>query len=216
MAAIGINNLQELFQKIAQTIEKNAPELERLDSLMGDGDLGMTMTKGFWGIAGEKYPGGEKSLGKAFMKSGMALSSLVPSTMGFLMGSGLMGAGKRLGEAAELTSQGLLAFLTGYCEGIVKRGKCAPGERTVLDSFHGAKCALEEGLERDPGMDLSTGASLALTGAKKGLEETKTMVPKYGKAAIHSKAAEGVIDQGALAGYLVIQGIAEFVKDEDM
>ena len=55
MAAIGINNLQELFQKIAQTIEKNAPELERLDSLMGDGDLGMTMTKGFWGIAGEKW-----------------------------------------------------------------------------------------------------------------------------------------------------------------
>jgi len=37
------------------------------------------------------------------------------------------------------------------------------------------------------------------------------MTPKYGKAAVHANAAAGVADQGAVAGLIMVQGIANYV-----
>ena len=51
----------------------------------------------------------------------------------------------------------------------------------------------------------------ALEGAKKGVEATKDMVPKYGKAAVHANVAKGVADQGATAGMILVQGLADYI-----
>ena len=40
----------------------------------------------------------------------------------------------------------------------------------------------------------------AVEGAKEGVEATKEMTPKYGKAAVFAARAKGVEDQGAVAG----------------
>ena len=51
----------------------------------------------------------------------------------------------------------------------------------------------------------------ALAGAEKGVEATKNMVPKYGKAAVHANVSQGVADQGATAGLIMIQGMADYI-----
>ena len=37
------------------------------------------------------------------------------------------------------------------------------------------------------------------------------MTPKFGKAAVFAARAEGVEDQGAVAGQLVVHGLAEYI-----
>ena len=57
-------------------------------------------------------------------------------------------------------------------------------------------------------------AQAALEGAKAGVEATKEMTPKYGKAAVFAAKALGTEDQGATAGMLLVQGLYNGVQSE--
>lgn len=46
-----------------------------------------------------------------------------------------------------------------------------------------------------------------MPGAAEGVEATKNMVPKFGKAAVFAAKAAGIADQGAVAGMYMIQGL---------
>lgn len=124
--------LPELFEAIAAKFEENADMLCEMDSKMGDGDLGLTMRKGFGGLPEIIRTMDEENFSKKLRKAGMEMTDLVPSTMGMLMGTGISFGGKSLGEKSELDGEGLTLFLEGFCAGIVKRGKCAEGDRTVF------------------------------------------------------------------------------------
>ena len=209
MTEITISDLQAWFSAIGKVMAEHADELCEMDARMGDGDLGLTMKKGF--NAMPEILGGidEADLGKKLMKAGMKMASVVPSTMGTLMASGVMTGGKELAGKTSIDAAGLLIFLKGYAAGIAKRGKCARGERTVLDAVGAAADKLEAALT--PDMTLEQAAEIALEGAKEGVEATRTMEPKYGKAAVHKAAAAGQIDQGACAGMYMVQGCRDFI-----
>lgn len=142
------NQLSDMFQSIADIMADKEEELCKRDAQLGDGDLGLTMKKGFGALP--KIVQGLESpeLSKTIMKAAMLMSSLIPSTMGFLMSSGLMEAGKSLSEKSFIDADGLVQFLVGYGNGIVKRGKCSVGERTVLDSMDAAAKAAQEELKK--------------------------------------------------------------------
>ena len=209
MTEITISDLQAWFSAIGKVMAEHADELCEMDARMGDGDLGLTMKKGF--NAMPEILGGidEADLGKKLMKAGMKMASVVPSTMGTLMASGVMTGGKELAGRESIDAAGFLTFLKGYAAGIAKRGKCARGERTVLDAVGAAADKLEAALT--PDMTLEQAAEIALEGAKEGVEATRTMEPKYGKAAVHKAAAAGQLDQGACAGMYMVQGCRDFI-----
>lgn len=209
MTEITIGDLQAWFSAIGKVMAEHADELCEMDARMGDGDLGLTMKKGF--NAMPEILGGidEADLGKKLMKAGMKMASVVPSTMGTLMASGVMTGGKELAGKTSIDAAGLLIFLKGYAAGIAKRGKCTRGERTVLDAVGAAADKLEAALT--PDMTLEQAAEIALEGAKEGVEATRTMEPKYGKAAVHKAAAAGQLDQGACAGMYMVQGCRDFI-----
>lgn len=206
------SQLVDMFQCIREEIESVKEELGNLDAKLGDGDLGITMTNGFSVlpdyIAGET----EENIGKLISKAGMKFSSTAPSTMGFLMGTGLMYAGKMLGDKT-LDGNTYGEFLQGLIAGVEKRGKCSAGGRTILDALLPAKEAVLTA--QNGGMtEFRDLAKEAEKGALNGVEATKNMIPKYGKAAVHKAAAAGEPDQGALAAYHVIVGIKKFAEKE--
>ena len=156
-----------ILQSVAQVMTDNADHLCEMDARMGDGDLGLTMKKGYCALP-EIYSGLEEAdMGKRLSKSGMKMSSVVPSTMGTLMSSGWMEGGKRLVGKETVDAAGYAAFLRGFADGIIKRGKCAPGDRTVLDAVQPAAEAAEKAAAA--GASLADTAQAALEGAKAGL-----------------------------------------------
>jgi dihydroxyacetone kinase-like protein len=84
-----LNELQSIMQD-------NKNYLIHLDSVVGDGDLGLTMSDGFFASYKAVADGTEKDCGKLLYTAGKAMATAVPSTMGTLMASGLMKAGKVL------------------------------------------------------------------------------------------------------------------------
>lgn len=198
--------LPELFAGIASMFAEKKEELCDMDAKMGDGDLGLTMDKGYGAlpqlIKENTEPG---DIGKTLMKAGMKMAGLVPSTMGTLMSSGVMEGGKALKGKTEFGAEELSVYLTAFAAGIKKRGKCELGDRTILDSVDaGAKSAAEAAAV---GKTMEEVIEAACQGAAAGVEATKDMVPKFGKAAVFAAKAAGVADQGAVAGMYMIQGL---------
>ena len=145
------------------------------------------------------------SVSGTLVKAGMKMAGLVPSTMGTLMSSGVMEGGKALKGKKEIGAEELSIYLTAFAAGIQKRGKCELGDRTIFDSVDaGAKKAAEAAAA---GGDMASVIEAACEGAAEGVEATKNMTPKFGKAAVFAAKAAGVPDQGAIAGMYMIQGL---------
>lgn len=206
MTTITCDQLPALFEGVAAIFAEKREELCDMDANMGDGDLGLTMDKGYGALPDLLRENMEAAdAGKTLMKAGMKMSSVVPSTMGTLMSSGIMEGGKALKGKAELGPAELSMYLTAFAAGIQKRGKCQPGDRTILDAVSPAAEAAEKAAEA--GGDLSAVIAAACEGAAKGVEATKAMTPKFGKAAVFAAKAAGVADQGAVAGLYMLQGL---------
>ena len=206
MNTITCEQLPALFQGVAAVFAEKKEELCEMDAQMGDGDLGLTMDKGYGALPSllqENMEVGD--VGKTLMKAGMKMSSVVPSTMGTLMSSGIMEGGKALKGKAELGAAELAAYLTAFAAGIQKRGKCQLGDRTILDAVDPAARAAERAAAE--GGDLAAVLNAACEGAAQGVEATKSMTPKFGKAAVFAAKAAGVPDQGAVAGACMLDGL---------
>lgn len=209
--AITIETLDDLFESVAAIFADKKDELCAMDARMGDGDLGLTMSKGYGAlpqlIRDNTDP---QDIGKTLMKAGMKMASVVPSTMGTLMASGLMAAGKALKGKTEIGPEEMATFVAAFADGLTKRGKCQPSDRTIYDAFLPA--AEQAKKAADAGGSLSDVAEAALKGAEQGVEATKDMIPKYGKAAVFAAKAKGTEDQGAVAGKYVLEGIRNYIS----
>lgn len=211
--AITSAELPDLFASVAKIMHEKSAELCEMDALLGDGDLGLTMGKGFGALPEILRGLDEPSIGKTLVKAGMKMASVVPSTMGTLMSSGIMYGGKAIAEDGQIDAGTFLRFLNGFADGIMKRGKCKRGERTVLDAIAPAADCVAQALAHDPELSLAAAAAAAAAGAQTGVEATRQMEPKYGKAAVHKAAARGKVDQGACAGLYMIQGFDSYIQN---
>ena len=212
MEKIMFDQIPELFESVGTLFVEKKEELCDMDAKLGDGDLGLTMSKGYAAlpdIMRAEAEGAGGDIGKLLMKAGMKMSSLVPSTMGFLMSTGVMEGGKALKGATELDGAALAKYLVGFAAGVQKRGKCEAGQRTIYDAILPASKAADEAAAA--GADLESVIKAALEAAKAGVEATKDMVPVFGKAAVHAAQCVGVEDQGAVAGYYKILGLSNYI-----
>lgn len=214
MNIIFIEQLPALFQAIGNLFAEKKTELCALDAKLGDGDLGVTMSKGFGALPDQIQTllnQSERDIGKILMKVGMQMASLIPSTMGFLMSNGIIEGGKALKGRSELDGSALAAYLSGFASGIQKRGKCAKGQRTIYDAIQPAAAVAEKIVSDDPRAELERVISAAEYAAKSGVEETKNMSPVFGKAAVRAAQCKGIEDQGALAGYYMLLAMKNYI-----
>ncbi len=212
MEKITFEQIPDMFDSIGKLFIDKKEELCNMDAKLGDGDLGLTMSKGYGelpGILRAESEAAAGDIGKLLMKGGMKMSSLIPSTMGFLMSTGVMEGGKAIKGNAEMGGKELAAYLTGFAAGVQKRGKCEPGQRTIYDAILPAAQAAAKA--SDEGAALEGVINAAYEAAKAGVEATKDMVPVFGKAAVHAAQCAGVPDQGAVAGCYMIQGLHDYI-----
>ncbi|WP_028263334.1 dihydroxyacetone kinase subunit L [Atopobium fossor] len=211
MDTLSLADVADLFESVGNLFVEKKDELCEMDAAMGDGDLGLTMSKGYSALPGFLRDfASENDLGKMLFKGAMKMQNLVPSTMGTLMASGVMEAGKNLKGQTELAPADLVTFATAFAAGIQKRGKCELGDRTIFDSVDAAAKKATAFLENNAEASFTELVDALVTGASEGCEATKDMLPKYGKAAVHAAKAKGVIDQGALAGQYVYAGMKNY------
>jgi len=212
MEALDIDAVKSILARLKKTMDVERDRLIELDRAMGDGDLGLTMTKAFSAAGEEAEASSEVLPGKLLMRAGMAMAKAAPSTMGTLVASGFMRGGKAIGKAESITLEELAAFWRAFVDGIMQRGKARPGDKTIVDSLQPAALALEKALAA--GKSLAEGLTDAVAAARAGNEAAKMMKSQHGKAAVFQDQTIGKEDPGACVGVLIVEGFGLGQADE--
>ncbi len=202
--------LTQILDVIVEVMEGAKDELIELDGAMGDGDLGLTMVKGFTAVAKEIRALDETDMGKIMMKLGMKMNSTVPSTMGTLVSTCFLKAAPAAKGKTELTLVDMVAMGKAAVVGVMDRGKSKPGDKTMLDALHPAVEALSKAAEA--GDSLADAWQKAYEAARDGVEQTKSMQSVHGRAAYYQEKSIGRQDPGATAMMYIVSGVAKAVR----
>lgn len=201
------NGIKELLKSFMDIMVENKEYLIDLDSVVGDGDLGLTMSDGFTAAYNASADLQETDAGKLLYNSGKAMSTAVPSTMGTLMASGFMNAGKVLKGKTELQNSDVAELFQAYMDGVSSRGKAKIGDKTFLDGIAPAVEALKSSLQM--GDNLSTAAGKAAVAAEEAFKNTATMIAVHGRAATRGEASRSLLDPGAAVAMLMMKAFAK-------
>ena len=199
MGTLGKDDVIKILQNLKQLFKEFLVEL---DGRMGDGDLGLTMSRAFTAAADDLVDTEEADIGQIFMKAGMIMAKAAPSTMGTLMATGFMRGGKAIAGKSKISVPDLADYFQACVGGIMVRGKAKPGEKTIVDALKPAADTLSELGEED----IAVALQKALQAAEQGLESTKEMIAQHGRIAYYKEQSKGQEDPGATAGVILIKG----------
>jgi phosphoenolpyruvate---glycerone phosphotransferase subunit DhaL len=208
MESLGIKDIQSIILQIKNIIDSNQNKLMELDSVMGDGDLGFTMTKAFAAAQEEADKSEEKIPGKLFTRLGMIIAKTSPSTLGTLVATGFMKGGKSIESFEQIGPEELAVFFESFVRSIMERGKSVPGNKTIIDTLFPAAEALRFSMHES----LVTGISAAREAAMKGLEASTKMKAQHGRAAYYQDDSIGKQDGGATVGTYIIEGFYRHIQ----
>ncbi|MDQ0360753.1 dihydroxyacetone kinase family protein [Breznakia pachnodae] len=203
-----MKDILKYLKTLDEIMNKNKDYLIELDSVVGDGDLGLTMSDGYAAAYNAVKDTEETDIGKVLYTAGKSMANAVPSTMGTLMASGLMQAAKALRGVNEMTNETWLQFFNAYEEGVMNRGKAKVGEKTFLDGLHPAIEVIKENIESSL-PDISKRAAEA---ADTGFHNTTTMKAVHGRAATRGEASIALEDPGAYVAKLLMEAFYSIAK----
>lgn len=161
----------EILHAIGEKITEEKLYLTELDNVIGDGDHGINLARGFAEVEKKRPMMEGKDIGTMLKTAGMALVSTVGGASGPLYGTAFMQAGKALAGKTELDA---------FVAGVQLRGKSVAGEKTMLDAMIPARDAFKAAL--DAGKGAKDALADAVAAAEQGVEYTKTIIATKGRA----------------------------------
>lgn len=195
------NELIIYFKELKDLMIKEKNHLIELDHVVGDGDLGLTMSDGYSASYEEMINNTQRDCGLLLYYAGKAMANAVPSTMGTLMASGWMEAGKTLKGKMELQDEDIIMMFMAFETGVMKRGKANVGEKTFLDGIHPAIDEFKTYVGKLTMIEISEKAYEA---SIRGYKDTKGMLAVHGRAATRGEASRDLQDPGAYVATLMM------------
>jgi dihydroxyacetone kinase len=212
MSAISFETFRGALLSAGDRVCAAQEELCALDAAAGDGDLGTTLSKGFTaarGLVGGWC--GEPDCGAVLTELGRVLAREAPSTMGTLLATAFMSAGRSVAGTAELDAEGVTTILRSAANTVAERGGASSGQRTVLDALEPAAAAAERATSA--GEEPSHVIQAAANAAQAGAEATANMEPVHGRAGWIGERAAGKPDGGAFAWSVYLTALADAITE---
>lgn len=192
-----------VLHKIAEKIEAEKDFLTELDNVIGDGDHGINLSRGFKEVEKKLDGLADAEPAEVFKSVGMTLVSTVGGASGPLYGTGFMKLGMALKGKAEIAMPDFLEAFQMVIEGVQMRGKSVQGEKTMLDAMIPAKEAMQEAWEQDENVKAAFEAGRKA--AFEGVEYTKTIAATKGRASYLGERSIGHQDPGATSFAMILE-----------
>lgn len=202
-----ITDVEFGMRTLAEQIVANETYFGELDAVVGDGDFGYSLARGFE-IVIEQWDEFDRSDPGVFLtKIAAAVAARIGGTSGPIWGTAILRAGVQLKGHPQIERTDMVRALRSSIEGIKVRGKTDVGDKTLLDSLVPAVDALEA--------SESTGRSAKLTlmamadAAESAAENTRTMQARRGRASYTGERSIGSVDAGAKAIAVLLKALAD-------
>ena len=204
-------DVEFVVRLIADTVLENEAYFSELDGVVGDGDFGYSIARGFEKVLNE-WDNLDHSLPGNFLKKvSSTIVSAVGGVSGTIWGTAFLRAGMALGTKTEITRPDVIAMFRSAIEGIKKRGNCDLGDKTYLEALVPAVDSLEKSFNE--GKDTQTALEEAALVARECAEATRSMIAKRGRAAYTGERSIGTLDAGSVAVAVIFEAVSKAWKE---
>jgi dihydroxyacetone kinase-like protein len=199
-----------IIEKMIDVIQQNKQYLSDIDGLIGDGDHGINMNKGFQMCKEEleKNPGDLAHSAKTLSK---ILMMKIGGSMGPLYGKLFRGFANELGGKRVIGKDEMAAGLREMLNSIQSISPAKPGDKTLIDTLLPAVNAFNKAASE--GKDFEIALDEMKAAAIEGRDSTKDMVAQLGRASRLGERSRGVLDAGATSCYLLLEVLADSSKE---
>ena len=194
-----------VVDRLIEAIQANKTYLSDIDGLIGDGDHGINMNKGFTMCADRLEEG--MNLSEALKTLGRVLMMEIGGSMGPLYGTLFNKMARACKGEAVIGREVFGKMLSDAMNGVSELGSAKVGDKTLMDVLIPADEAYQAALAADK--DFKGCLADMKAAAEKGWQSTKDLVAKIGRAARLGERSRGVLDAGATSCNLILQTMAD-------
>jgi phosphoenolpyruvate---glycerone phosphotransferase subunit DhaL len=202
---IGLQELKNILLGAVDAIDRNHERLSQMDTLIGDGDHGVTMLRAMKNVrtAVENYKG--ESLKGLLNDAGWGLLSVDGGATGPLFGSLFLGMSEALSDQLTMDGPTLARMFEAGLAELSKQTMAKPGDKTMVDAVVPGVAALRQAA--DEGKSPLEMLDVAARAAMNGAVSTKEFRARFGRAKNQGDRTIGVQDPGATSTALIFQGM---------
>ena len=206
-----LNVTEFVVRSIAEEALVNEKYFGELDSVVGDGDFGYSLARGFEVVL-SGWDGVDRTDPGVFLsKIAIVITSTIGGTSGPLWGTAFLRAGTALKGRNEISAADTITALRAAIEGIKYRGKSDVGDKTLLDALVPAVDALEAAFAA--GDDAKTALGKMAASAREAAEATSVLQARRGRASYTGERSVGSPDAGAIAIAVLAERLARTWAD---
>jgi len=190
------------IERLGVAAERDFEMLNEADGALGDGDLGITLSRGM-ALVTEQTDALPADLGRALLACAQAFTKSSGSSYGTLVATGLMAMAKTLKGETNLEAARLSELAGIARDAMQARGKAEVGGKTVLDSLDAVARATAG--ESDA-VAVADAAARAVDEALDALRDERATI---GRARMYGEKTIGMDDPGMLAMRTIIKALAD-------
>jgi phosphoenolpyruvate---glycerone phosphotransferase subunit DhaL len=205
MSDAALRDAEQVVRIIAETALENETYFSELDAVVGDGDFGNSLARGFSKLLDGWDEMSYEDVSGLLKKTATVLSSRIGGTSGPIWGTAFLRAGTSLAGKPSPSADDVVAALRASIEGIKQRGKADLGDKTLLDALVPAVDTLERELRTGSAAEALEAAAAT---ARSSAEATKTMLAQRGRASYTGERSRDSVDAGAMAVAVLLEAIS--------
>ena len=195
-----------ILLKMVKGIQENKAYLGEVDGLIGDGDHGMNMNKGFC-VFEDRFKDEDFGFSEGLDELGMILLNEIGGSMGPIYGTILMDAASEGEDLEEIGLGDLANMLAAGLSGLQEIVEAQVGDKTLVDTLSPAVDVLKAGAEA--GADFKETLEKMKEAAAVGRDSTKDLVAKFGRSSRLGERSRGVLDAGATSCCIILTAMAD-------
>lgn len=204
--------IRDAVEAVVKALIAKKDYLSELDAKIGDGDHGLNMARGAKAAmeALEELDDSD-DLKEILTAIGEAVVMNVGGSAGPLYGTGILEAAKVIDENSAVDIMTLEKVFGAVVAGIQKRGHAEKGDKTMLDVLIPIYECFKA--ENSAGKSLDDVLTIAREAAIDGVEYTKTIAAKRGRASYLGEKSIGFEDPGAASSLVMYRALCGYWKD---
>ena len=212
MTETAMGQTELVVRVIAQTAVDNEKYFCDLDAVVGDGDFGYSLARGFEVVLGDWDSMEYSDPSGLLKKTAIVLTKRIGGTSGPIWGTAFLRAGGALTDVPEPSPEQVIGALRAAIEGIKQRGNTDLGDKTLLDALVPAVDELEASLSDGAGVAIERAA----VKARESAEATKGMLAQRGRAAYTGERSRDSVDAGAIGVAVMFEAVSKAWQEAEL
>ena len=212
MSDTAMSQAELVVRTIAQTAVDNETYFCELDAVVGDGDVGYSLARGFEIVLSDWDELGYEDAGGLLKKTAIVLTKRIGGTSGPIWGTAFLRAGGSLAGKPEPTGAEVVEAIRAAIEGIKQRGNADLGDKTLLDALVPATDTLEASLDQGAAAALDAAAATA----RESAEATTGMLAQRGRASYTGERSRDSPDAGAIGVAVMLEAVSRAWRESEL